>query len=183
MADPTPVRQKIRFRDRQHRSLDERITARFPTIARYMAARISRLPPSSRLRQRFLARAVSRSFAATKRGDLEFLLVAFYDSDVEWHGTVGGLDEGSLRRGHQEVMRGFDDYFAVWERLDLRPEEIIDTGDQLIVFVHEVARGKESGIVVETDTATISTFREGMVVRVRGFMDRSQALEAAARGE
>jgi ketosteroid isomerase-like protein len=49
--------------------------------------------------------------------------------------------------------------------------------------VHEVARGKESGIVVETDTATISTFREGMVVRVRGFMDRSQALEAAARGE
>jgi hypothetical protein len=34
MADPTPVRQKIRFRDRQHRSLDERITARFPAIAR-----------------------------------------------------------------------------------------------------------------------------------------------------
>jgi ketosteroid isomerase-like protein len=150
MADPTPVRQKIRFRDRPHRSLDERITVRFPAI---------------------------------KRGDLEFVLAAFYDPDVEWNGTVGGLDEGSLRRGHQEVLRGFDDYFAVWERLDLRPEEIIDTGDELIVFVHEVARGKESGIVVETDTATISTFREGMVVRVRGFMDRSQALEAAARGE
>jgi ketosteroid isomerase-like protein len=80
-------------------------------------------------------------------------------------------------------MRGFDDYFAVWERLDLRPEEIIDTGDELVVFVHEVARRKESGIVVETDTATISTFREGVVVRVRGFMDRSQALEAAGLRE
>jgi ketosteroid isomerase-like protein len=183
MSDLTPVRQRIRFRDRPRRSLDERITARLPAIARYLAARISRLPPSSRLRQRFLAQSVSRGFAAIKRGDLEFQLAAFYDPDVEWHGTIGGLDEGSLRRGHREVLQGFDDYFAVWERLDLRPEEIIDTGDELIILVHEVARGKESGIVLETDTATISTFREGMVVRVRSFMDRSQALEAAGLSE
>jgi ketosteroid isomerase-like protein len=80
-------------------------------------------------------------------------------------------------------MRGFGDYLAVWERIDLRLEEIIDTGDELIVFVHEVARGRESGVVVETDTATISTFREGMIVRVRSFMDRSQALEAARLSE
>ena len=179
MADATPVRQKIRFRDRQHRSLDEHITARFPAIARYAAARVARMPPSSRVRQWFLARSVSRGFSATKRGDLEFLLAAFYDPDVEWHGTIGGLDEGSLARGHQEVLQGFAEYFEAWERLDLRPDEIIDTGEELIVFVHEVARGKESGIVLETDTATISTLREGMVVRVRGFMDRSQALEAA----
>ena len=125
----------------------------------------------------------ARGFAATKRGDLEFQLAAFYDPDVEWHGTIGGLDEGSLARGHQEVLQGFDEYFEAWERLDLRPEEIIDTGEELIVFVHEVARGKESGIVLETDTASISTFRDGMVVRVRGFMDRSQALEAAGLSE
>jgi ketosteroid isomerase-like protein len=49
--------------------------------------------------------------------------------------------------------------------------------------VHEVARGKESGVVVETDTATISTLREGMIVRVRNYMDRSQALEAAGLEE
>jgi ketosteroid isomerase-like protein len=174
MPDATPVRQKIRFRDRPRRSLDERITVRFPAIARYLAARVGRMPPSSRLRQRLLARFVSRGFAANKRGDLEFMLASFFDPDVEWHGTVGGLDEGSLRRGHQEVMRGFDEYYAAWERLDLRPEEIIDTGDELIVFVHEVARGQGSGVVVETDTATLSTFRDGLIVRVRGFMDRSQ---------
>jgi ketosteroid isomerase-like protein len=38
-------------------------------------------------------------------------------------------------------------------------------------------------VVVETDTATISTFREGMIVRVRSFMDPSQALEAAGLRE
>jgi ketosteroid isomerase-like protein len=179
----SPVRQKIRFKDRPHRSLDERVTARFPAIARHIAARLARMPPSSRLRQRFLARSVARAFAATKRGDLEFQLAAFYDPDVEWHGTIGGLDEGTLRRGHDEVMRGFDEYFAAWERLDLRPEEIIDTGDQLVVFVHEVARGRESGVVVETDTATISSLRDGMIVRVRGFMDRAEALEAVGLRE
>jgi ketosteroid isomerase-like protein len=182
-VDVTPVRQRISFRDRPRRSLDERITARFPAIARYMAARISSLPPTSRLRQRFLAQSVSRGFAAIKRGDLEFQLAAFYDPDVEWHGTIGGLDEGTVRYGHEEVIRGFDDYFAVWERLDLRPEEIIDMGNELLIFVHEVARGRESGVVVETDTATISTLREGMVVRVRSFMDRSQALEAVGLPE
>jgi ketosteroid isomerase-like protein len=182
-VEVAPVRQKIRFKDRPRRSLDERLTARFPAIARYMAARLSQMPPTSRLRQKFMARSVARGFAATKRGDLEFQLAAFYDPDVEWHGTVGGLDEGSLRRGHAEVLRGFDEYYAAWERLDLRPEEIIDTGDQLVVFVHEVARGRESGVVLETDTATISTFRDGMIVRVRGFMDRADALEAVGLRE
>jgi hypothetical protein len=96
MADPTtPVRQKIRHRERPRRSPDERITVRFPAIAHYMAARVARLPPSSRLRQRLLARSVSRGFAANKRGDLEFVLAAFYDPDVEWYGTIGGLDEGT----------------------------------------------------------------------------------------
>jgi ketosteroid isomerase-like protein len=182
MADPGPVRQKIRFRDRPRRTLDEHIIVRFPAIARYLAARIARMPPSSRLRQRLLAQSVSRGFAANKRRDLEYML-AFVDPDVEWHGTIGGLDEGSVRRGHREVMRGFDEYSAAWERLDLRPEEIIDTGTELIVLVHEVARGRGSGAVVETNTATLNTFRDGLIVRVRGFMDQRQALEAAGVSE
>ncbi len=102
-----------------------------------------------------------------------------YASDMEWHGAVGGLDEGRVLRGHVEVVEAFRDYYNTWERLELRPEEIIDTGDELIVFVHEVARGRESGMVVETDTAAISTLHEGRVIKVRNYLDRSDALEAA----
>jgi ketosteroid isomerase-like protein len=181
MAGPSPVHQKIRFRDRPRRSLDEHIIVRCPAIVRYLAARIARMPPGSRLRKRLLAQSVSRGFAANKRHDFEYML-AFIDPDVEWHGTIGGLDEGSVRRGHRAVKRGFDQYYAAWERLDLRPEEIIDTGDELIVLVHEVARGRGSGVVVETNTATVNTFRDGLIVQVRGFMDQRQALEAAGVG-
>jgi ketosteroid isomerase-like protein len=178
MSDASAVRQQITFHERPRRSLEERIIARFPGIAQYMAARVSRLSPSSRLRQRIVARSVSRGFAAIKRGDLELVLATSYDPAVEWHSTTGGLEAGQVIHGHEQVLQAFADYFSVWERLDIRPTEIIDAGDQLVVFVHEVARGRESGIVVETDIATVSTLREGRVVRVRSFMDRSEALEA-----
>jgi ketosteroid isomerase-like protein len=153
---------------------------RVPALVRSITARISRLPPSSRFRQRILARSVSQGFAATKRGDWEVALgPIFYDPDCEWHATVGGIDEGRVYRGHSEIVEAYEDYFETWERIELRPEEIIDTGDQLVVLVHEVARGRESGVMVETDTGTVSTLRDGRVIRVRSYMDRAQALEAA----
>ncbi len=116
-------------------------------------------------------------------GDFEAALGNFYDPDVEWHGAAGGLDEGRVLRGRAEVVEAFRDYYDTWERLELRPEEIIDTGDELIVFVHEVARGRKSGIVVETDTAAISTLHQGRVIEVRNYLDRSEALEAAGLSE
>jgi ketosteroid isomerase-like protein len=99
------------------------------------------------------------------------------DPDVEWHGTVGGLDEGSVYHGRDAVVQGFVEYFETWERMDLRAECYIDTvGDDVVVFFHEIARGRESGVVVETDTGTVNTVRDGRVVRVRSFMDRAEAL-------
>ena len=172
-------RQHLRCREQPRRGLDERIATRFPAIATSLTARVSRLPPSSKLRQRVLARAFCRGFAALQRGDFEAALGNFYDPDVEWHGAAGGLDEGRVARGLAEVVEGFRDYYDTWERLELKPEEIIDTGDELIVFVHEVARGRKSGVVVETDTAAINTLHEGRVIQVRNYLDRSEALRAA----
>jgi ketosteroid isomerase-like protein len=182
-VESSAYRQRLRCSEQPRRSLDERIAARFPGIATSLTARISRLPPSSKLRQRVLARAVCSGFAALQRGDFEAALGNFYDPDVAWHGAVGGLDEGRVARGLDEVVEGFRDYYDTWERLELRPEEIIDTGEELIVFVHEVARGRESGIVVETDTAAISTLHEGRVIQVRNYLDRSEALRAAGLSE
>jgi ketosteroid isomerase-like protein len=182
-VEPSAYRQHLRCRERSRRTLDERIAIRLPAIAASLTARVSRLPPSSKLRQRVLARAVCRGFAALQRGDFEAALGSFYDPDVEWHGAAGGLDEGRVARGRTEVVEAFRDYYDTWERLELRPEEIIDTGDELIVLVHEVARGRKSGVVMETDTAAISTLHEGRVIQVRNYLDRSQALEAAGLQE
>ena len=66
----------------------------------------------------------------------------------------------------------------------MRAESYIDAGgDDVVVFHHEVAKGRKSGVVVETDTATVQTVREGRIVRVRSYMDRMQALEVAGLTE
>ena len=66
-----------------------------------------------------------------------------------------------------------------WERLSLDYEQYIDAGDQVVVFVHEVARGLESGVEVETDTAVVFRLENERIVQARGYMDRAEALEAA----
>ena len=127
-----------------------------------------------------IVRASTKAFLD---GDAETALSALHPQ-VEWHATVGGIDEGRVYRGREEVVQAFADYFATWERMEMRADEYIDTdGDDVVVFFHEVAKGRESGVVVETDTGTVNTVRDGMIVRVRSFMDRKQALEAAGLSE
>jgi ketosteroid isomerase-like protein len=123
------------------------------------------------------------SMEARAAGDAE-TAQSVLDPDVEWAGTVGGLDDGRVARGRDEVARGFADYFATWETIDIRADEYIDAGhDEVVIFVHEVARGRRSGVEVETDITVILTIRDGKIVRVRPFMDRSTALEAAGLSE
>lgn len=123
-----------------------------------------------------VVRAATEAMVA---GDVETAL-GHLAPDVEWHGTVGGLDEGSVAHGLDEVVEGFLAYFETWERIELRADRYVDApGDDVVVFFHEVARGRESGAVVETDTGTVNTVRDGKIVRVRAFMDRGDALRAA----
>jgi ketosteroid isomerase-like protein len=125
-------------------------------------------------------RAANDAFLA---GDIEAALDAL-DPEIEWHATVGGIDEGRVYHGRDQVVQAFADYFAVWERIEMRADEYIDAGDEeVVVFHHEVAKGRESGAVVETDTGTVQTVRNGKIVRVRSFMNRQQALEAAGLSE
>jgi ketosteroid isomerase-like protein len=126
---------------------------------------------------------VRRASEAFFAGDVEAAL-ELLDPHIEWHGTVGGFDEGSVFRGRDAVVAQFTQYLEEWERIEMTAERFIDAGaDDVVVFFHEVAKGRESGIVVETDTGAINTVRDGRIVRVRPFMDRAAALRAAGLPE
>jgi ketosteroid isomerase-like protein len=122
------------------------------------------------------AEAMIAGDAATALGSL--------DPKVEWHATVGGIDEGRVYQGPEEVAKSFADYFETWERIELRADEFLDAGgDDVVVLWHEIAKGRESGVVVETDTGTVNTVRDGKIVRVRSYMDRDDALRTAGLAE
>jgi ketosteroid isomerase-like protein len=104
--------------------------------------------------------------------------------DTELHGTVGGLTEGSVWRGPDQIREVFEQEDAeAWEERRLEAEEFIDAGDCVVVLLHEFRRRKGSGVEVETDTAVVYEMRDGRVVRIQGYMDRADALEAAGLRE
>src|SRR6478672_10661392 len=130
-------------------------------------------------------RQMNEGFLAFQNGDPSAMATALavLDPDIEWHGTVGGLDEGRVAHGYEELAQAFAENFETWETLVLEAERYIDAGDRVIVFWHEVARSRHSRQEIETATAVIYTVRDGKVVEARGYMSRAEALETLGLSE
>jgi ketosteroid isomerase-like protein len=105
------------------------------------------------------------------------------DPNVELHGTVGGVEEGSVLRGLNEIRREYESVEEMWDEHRLEVEELIDAGDRVVGFQREFQRGRSSGVELVIDTATIFDLSEGRIVRLQGYMDRTAALKAAGLSE
>jgi len=101
------------------------------------------------------------------------------DPNVELHGSVGGLEEGRVLRGLGEIGQAFDaEDRDVWEEHRIEPREFIDAGDRVVVLHREYQRGKGSGVEIVIDTASILDLRDGRIVRMQGYVNPAEALEA-----
>jgi ketosteroid isomerase-like protein len=117
------------------------------------------------------------------RGDLE-KTAQLVDPEVEFHGAVGGLQEGQIAHGLSQIVQRFEkEDLEAWEERRLEAEEFIDAGDDVVVLLHEYRRGRGSGVELETKTAVVYAVSGGRVVRIQGYMDRDAALEAAGLSE
>ena len=121
---------------------------------------------------------VRAAFEAFLEGDQE-KTAQLVDPALEFHGTIGGLQEGQIAHGQSEIDQTFEsEDLEAWEERRLEPEEFIDAGDDVVVLLHEYRRGKGSGVELETETAVVVTVSGGRVVRIQGYMDRQAALAA-----
>jgi ketosteroid isomerase-like protein len=126
---------------------------------------------------------VREAFESFLRGNQE-MTAQLVDPEVEFHGTVGGLQEGQIAHGQSEIDQTFEsEDLEAWEERRLEAEEFIDAGDAVVVLLHEYRRGKGSGIELETETAVVVAVSQGRVVRIQGYMDREAALEAVGLSE
>jgi ketosteroid isomerase-like protein len=126
---------------------------------------------------------VREAFESALGGDQE-KMAQLVDPEVEFHGTVGGLQEGQIAHGQSEIDQTFEsEDLEAWEERRLEAEEFIDAGDSVVVLLHEYRRGKGSGVELETDTAVVVAVSQGRVVRIQGYMDRGAALKAVGLSE
>ena len=99
---------------------------------------------------------VREAFEASLGGDQE-RMAQLVDPEVEFHGTVGGLQEGQVAHGQSEIDQTFESQdLEAWEERRLEAEEFIDAGDAVVVLLHEHRRGRGSGVELETETASSS---------------------------
>ena len=120
---------------------------------------------------------VRRSFEAFIGGDFEGAMREFH-SDIAYDLTRISPD-GQLYEGHEGVRTGMRRWLGAWAEYTMEVDEYVDAGDSVVVFFRESGRGKGSGVRIEQSVAGVWTLRDGMVVRVTPFPDRSEALRAA----
>jgi ketosteroid isomerase-like protein len=94
--------------------------------------------------------------------------------DVEWYGSVGGLEPG-LARGRDAVIRSFLDYSGTWEGLYFEARSAVVSGGRVLALVTEHARGMGSGVEVEQGTAILFSTKDGMITNVVSYLDLSRA--------
>ena len=125
---------------------------------------------------------VQRVYAAAARHDSQSVL-SLYDPDVVWDMSRGAwreLDEtAEIHHGHEGLRDWFRKQQEVWEWWEDEPRELIDAGEHVVSMVTSRARGRASGLEIESSHIAVWTIREGKIVRVVWFPTREEALEAA----
>jgi uncharacterized protein len=97
--------------------------------------------------------------------------------DFEWVQLAGAVEPGS-HRGAQaaDALRRI---FAMWADFSVRPEELIDAGEKVVVVARSRGTARASGVDLDQVFAYVWTVRDGKLARNEVFADRGVALRAA----
>ena len=109
-------------------------------------------------------------------------LYAIFDPAIEWD-TSAQLPDGDVCHGTDAVRRFFNRWVGAFEDYGFEFEEMVDVGNEVLAVMSSKGKGKVGGVQVEVRFAQIWTFRNGKVVRYRGFRDRAEALDAVGLSE
>jgi ketosteroid isomerase-like protein len=122
------------------------------------------------------------SYAALNRRDIEGT-VAVLDEDAEWV-EHSDLPEAGSYRGRDKIRAFLELFLDSWEDFEQHIEEVQERDGCVLLFIRLNARGKGSGIEVESRYAHLWLMRDGSGVRVDAYYDRDSALAAldSARG-
>jgi ketosteroid isomerase-like protein len=114
---------------------------------------------------------------AMKRDDVD-AMGRLAHADYEFH-TTSALPGADIYRGLQAVMtfsRAFND---TWETFSIEAQQVSRGEDKVVILGRVKAKGKASGVVLETSIAYVHTLREEKLARTEVFFDHDAALRAA----
>ena len=125
---------------------------------------------------------VRRMLEAYAHGDVEEML-GFLDPEGELHSAIIGGAEARVFRGHDGFRQWYAEITESFEELRTELTEYRDLGDRVLAFGRTFARGRGSGVEIDSPTGWLFTVRRGKVLRAEGFLSRDGALAAAGLKE
>jgi uncharacterized protein len=104
--------------------------------------------------------------------------LTYADPEIVWNPI-----EELPTQGHDEVRASLARWKAEWDDYKVMPEEYVDMGDSVVVTVRLRGRGRGSGVEIDALFYDVYTLRDGKIVRMDQYTERSHALEAVELGE
>jgi ketosteroid isomerase-like protein len=116
-----------------------------------------------------------RAIEAFNAHDLK-RFISFFDREAEFHSVFAAVG-GAIYRGHDELPRYFRDLTDAWgDEIRIEPEAYFDLGEDTLLFLLFHGRGRQSGVEVAMRVALRATWRNGLVVHLRSYTQREEAL-------
>jgi ketosteroid isomerase-like protein len=122
---------------------------------------------------------IVRQFYADPRNPAEAAHLFTPDAEIDFSAVYPDM---GIVRGFSEMLKYRDT--GPWREMSLVPERFFDVDhERVLVFVRVEARGRESGVPIVQRTAHEFTVSDAMIVRMKIYLERSAALEAAGLSE
>ena len=179
------VRTPLRVREQSRRTLDQRLALRFPPLASAIARLFGKLPTTSRIRQALLSRTVRLNAEAFNRRDFRALLLS-YHPQAEFRAPRVLAESNILQtsyRGYEGFVDFFREWLSAWGDYRMRPSEVIDLGDRIVIFDEIVGRGATSGAPLIQKHALVLFMKDGRVLLSQEYFDPAEALDAVGLRE
>jgi ketosteroid isomerase-like protein len=124
---------------------------------------------------------VMRWFELFSGGEHEEAL-RYVDPAIETHEGVE-LPGAASYFGHAGLAEAYNHWAGQWDDFRMELEELIDAGRDVVAVTRHHGTGRASGVTVHHIVAYVLTLHDGMLVRLRIFNTKAQALEAVGLRE
>jgi ketosteroid isomerase-like protein len=108
-------------------------------------------------------------------GDVAAHVTGHFDHDCEYQ----PIEETGTIRGHDGLVRWYERWLEAWVCSKDQVDEVIDAGDMVVTAITVHGRGRESGLSISQRLFQVLEVRGDKILRVREYLSRDQALEAA----
>jgi ketosteroid isomerase-like protein len=116
-----------------------------------------------------------RWFEALNARDLE-AVIALCDPSGVFISTFAAVG-GAVYHGHDGMRGYFGDLAEAWgDEFRVEPEAYFDLGEHTLAFNVAQGRGSHSGAEVTMPYAAVTRWRDGLMVYIKGYADREEAL-------